>query len=67
MAVTEGSPAEYATWLLLLVGVWAIAAPFVYAEDVSGAALNNYIGTGVVVILLAGFVAYSIRADGQIA
>lgn len=62
MAVAQGSPAEYATWLLALVGVWAIAAPFLYADSVSGAAFNNYIGTGVVVLALAGYVAYSIRS-----
>lgn len=59
MALEQGTAGEYATWLLVLVGLWAIAAPFTY--EVSGAARSNYFGTGLVVVLLASYVAYSIR------
>lgn len=61
MTLEPGSPGEYAVWMLALIGVWAMASPFVYPETVSGAATNNYFGIGIVVLLLAGFVAHRIR------
>lgn len=61
MALEPGTPGEYATWLLALVGVWALASPFVYGDSVSGAALNNYLGIGLVVLVLSAFVASSVR------
>ena len=59
MPVEAGSPAEYAAWLLVLVGLWTLASPWVYAVD--GAAFNNTIGVGVVTTALALFVAVSVR------
>lgn len=61
MPLEEGTPGEYAVWFLVLVGAWAIASPFVYADSVSGAAYNNYIGIGLVTALVAAFVARRIR------
>lgn len=61
MSLEQGTPGEYAVWVLALIGVWALASPFVYPQTVSGAAKNNYVGIGIVVLLLAGFVAFRIR------
>lgn len=61
MALEAGSPGEYASWLLVLVGVWALASPTVYGDTVSGAAANNYYGVGLVVFVLSAFVVYSVR------
>lgn len=62
MALEESTPGEYAAWLLVAAGLWALASPFVYGDSVSGPALNNYVGVGVVVTTLAAFVAYSVRS-----
>jgi hypothetical protein len=62
MALEVGSPGEYASWLLVLVGVWALASPVVYGDTVSGAAANNYYGVGLVVFVLSAFVVYGIRS-----
>jgi hypothetical protein len=59
MPVEPGTAAEYAAWLLVAVGLWTLASPFIYA--VSGAAFNNTIGVGVVTTVLALFVAVSVR------
>jgi len=62
MALEPGSPGEYAVWLLALVGVWALASPFVYGDTVSGAAANNYLGVGLVVLALSAFVTSRVRS-----
>ena len=61
MTVEPGSIAENATWILALTGIWTLVSPFVYADTLSGAALHNTYGVGIVVTLLALFVAYQIR------
>jgi hypothetical protein len=59
MPVEPGTTPEYAAWLLVAVGLWTLASPFMYAVD--GAAFNNTIGVGVVTTALALFVAVSVR------
>jgi hypothetical protein len=51
---------EYAAWLLVLVGLWTLASPFVYPVD--GAAFNNTIGIGVVTTALALVIAVGLRS-----
>lgn len=50
---------EYAAWLLVFVGLWTLASPFVYSID--GAAFNNTIGIGVVTTALALVIAVGLR------
>jgi hypothetical protein len=57
---TETDPVpEVAAWLLVLVGLWTLASPFVY--PVEGAAFNNTIGIGVVTTALALVAAVGLR------
>jgi hypothetical protein len=55
MATQSRSRAEYAAWLLVLVGLWTLASPWIYAID--GAAYNNTLGIGVMTTTLALIVA----------
>ncbi len=52
---------EYAAWLLVLVGLWTLASPFIYTVD--GAAFNNTIGIGVVTTALALVIAVGLRNE----
>jgi hypothetical protein len=59
MATQPGSRTEYAAWLLVLVGLWTLASPWIYAID--GPAYNNTLGIGVMTTTLALIVALDLR------
>jgi len=62
MPIEPGTPGKYVTWLLALVGVWILLSPFIYSATISGAAMNNSFGSGIVVLFLTGYLVDAIRS-----
>lgn len=61
----SGSLAKWASWLAGVVGLWVLASPFVLDGSVgSGTPMWSNVAAGIVILVLAAFGAYALRADG---
>lgn len=62
MAVEQGSPAEWGSWIAALLGLWVLASPFVLSGEIaSGTPMYSNVVAGILVLVLAAFTAYTIR------
>lgn len=63
MAVESGSAVEWASWLAALLGLWVLVSPFALGTPSSGSsAYWSDIAAGVIILVLAAYVAYQIRS-----
>lgn len=57
---------KYASWLAALVGLWVLVSPFVISGSFGGGtAMYSTIVSGVVVLVLSAFGAYSVRSGAE--
>jgi hypothetical protein len=57
---------QWLLWLVTLLGLWLIIAPFTLGYTATGAAMWNEIIVGIVVALCAGWAAWTSRSVGQL-
>lgn len=58
------SPAEWAAWIVGLVGAWTAVSPFVLTGSIgSGPPFYSTVAAGFVAVVLAAYAAYAIRTN----
>lgn len=64
VATETGSLPKWATWLAAVVGLWVLVSPFVLTGEIaSGTAMWSNTLAGILIAILAGFGAYSLRSS----